>query len=159
MWCRLPRTMGWSSVSSAGAISLQFIIHFVWILSFPLARLLTQIRRTKMMRTRRQAPTMPRMRTRVSENTRTKLETYNLFLVCLKIKSRVWLPYHRNGDACGSDELLLSSFGYIYCAYAWPIASLLLFPFEQRLRLRDSGIKYVFLKSSKSHNGTLDSSY
>lgn len=47
----------------------------------------------------------------------------------------------------------------IYCAYAWPIASLLLFPFEQRLSLRDSGIKYVFLKSSRSHNGTLDSSY
>ena len=42
----------------------------------------------------------------------TKLETYNLFLVCLKIKTRVWLPWHRNGNACGSDELLLSSFGY-----------------------------------------------
>lgn len=47
----------------------------------------------------------------------------------------------------------------IYCAYARPIASLLLFPLEQRLSLRDSGIKYVFLNSSKSHNGTLDSSY
>ena len=42
----------------------------------------------------------------------------------------------------------------IYRAYAWPIASVL-FPFEQRLSLRDSGIKYAF----KSHNGTLDSSY
>ena len=50
-------------------------------------------------------------------------------------------------------------YSVIYCAYAWPIASLLLFPFEQRLSSRDSGIKYVFLKSSKSHNGTLDSSY
>ena len=50
-------------------------------------------------------------------------------------------------------------YSVIYCAYAWPIASLLLFPFEQRLSSRDSGIKYVFLKSSKSHNGTLDSFY
>ena len=43
----------------------------------------------------------------------------------------------------------------IHRAYAWPIASLLLLPFEQRLSLRDSGIKYAF----KSHGGTLDSSY
>ena len=47
----------------------------------------------------------------------------------------------------------------IYCAYAWPIASLLLFPFKERLSLRDSGSTYAFLNSSKSHNGTLDSSY
>ena len=47
----------------------------------------------------------------------------------------------------------------IYCPYAWPTATRLLFPFEQRLSLRESGIKYAFLNYSKSHNGTLDSSY